>query len=39
VFDLDDEPGAARLVVSLLPPAAAFGRGIDALVDLVSTGA
>jgi aspartate/methionine/tyrosine aminotransferase len=39
VFDLDDEPGAARLVVSLLPAAAAFGRGIDALVDLVSTGA
>jgi aspartate/methionine/tyrosine aminotransferase len=36
LFDLEDEDGAAQLVVSLLPEPADFARGLDALVAFVS---
>jgi aspartate/methionine/tyrosine aminotransferase len=36
LFDLEDEPGSAQLVVSLLPAPADFARGLDALVAFAS---
>jgi hypothetical protein len=36
LFDLEDEPGAAQLVVSLLPEPERFARGLDALVAFAS---
>ena len=36
LFDLEDAPGAAQLVVSLLPAPERFARGLDALVAFAS---
>jgi aspartate/methionine/tyrosine aminotransferase len=36
LFDLEDEPSAAQLVVSLLPEPERFARGLDALVAFAS---
>jgi aspartate/methionine/tyrosine aminotransferase len=36
LFDLEDEPGAAQLVVSVLPEPERFARGLDALVAFAS---
>jgi aspartate/methionine/tyrosine aminotransferase len=36
LFDLEDEPGSAQLVLSLLPEPADFARGLDALVAFVA---